>query len=271
MSTSRDKRAYRAASLITGALGFVGRHLSRSLLLAGLPVIGVGKHVGGQKLPQQVGPFRLGGKAAGLPGAVDYVCDAGTMWYVPLALEEPGPLVGIMAQVEPASIYHLAAQSSAAASFGEPRETLASNVFGTLNVLEALRRLPAGKRPVTLAIGSCEEYGPQADPAVLLTEEAPLNPISPYGVSKAAQTLLCRQYVRSYDLPVIMTRSFSHTGPGHDARFAFPSFARQIAAAEAGQGPAEILTGDLSAVRDFLDVRDVICAYRQLTKEGVPG
>ena len=68
-----------------------------------------------------------------------------------------------------------------------------------------------------------------------------------------------------------MTRSFSHTGPGHDTRFAFPNFARQIAAAEAGAGPREIVTGDLSPVRDFLDVRDVVAAYRLLLKEGRPG
>ena len=104
-----------------------------------------------------------------------------------------------------------------------------------------------------------------------MTEDTPLNPLSPYGVSKVAQTLLCRQYVHSYDLPVIMTRSFSHTGPGHDTRFAFPSFARQIAAAEAGAGPGEIVTGDLSVVRDFLNIRDVTTAYRLLLKEGRPG
>lgn len=258
-------------AIVTGALGFVGRHLARSLLLAGQPVIGVGKQMPGTELPTTVGPFTLQGSAPELPGAVCYVCDAGTMWYVPLALEEAAPIAEVINRVSPVAIYHLAAQSSAAVSFAEPVETFNSNVLGTLNLLEAVRGVNPDERPVMLAIGSCEEYGPQAADQFPLNEEASLAPISPYGVSKVSQTLLCQQYAHSYDLPVIITRSFSHTGPGHDSRFAFPSFAHQIAAAEAGQGPAVIKTGDLSATRDFLDVRDVIAAYRLLTKEGRPG
>ena len=90
-------------------------------------------------------------------------------------------------------------------------------------------------------------------------------------MSKAAQTLLSRQYATSWDLPILVVRPFNHTGPGQDSRFVFPSFARQIAAAEAGQGPSGIRVGDLGAVRDFLDVRDVVDAYRLLMKEGIPG
>ncbi len=271
MANSRQKSSQRSCGLITGALGFVGRHLARSLILGGQPVIGVGKHPAGSELPAQVGPFTLQGEAAALPGAVNYVCDAGTMWYLPLALEEAGPIAELVSSLRPSTVYHLAAQSSAAVSFSDPLDTFNSNVIGTLNLLEALRHAKVGERPVMLAVGSCEEYGPQSPARFPLGENAPVGPISPYGVSKVSQTLLCRQYAQSYEMPIILTRSFSHTGPGHDARFAFPSFARQIAAAEAGAGPTEIKTGDLSAVRDFLDVRDVIAAYRLLTKEGRPG
>jgi GDP-4-dehydro-6-deoxy-D-mannose reductase len=270
-SNYNKKTTQRSCGLVTGALGFVGRHLARSLILGGQPVIGVGKHPAGAELPAQVGPFVLQGPATDLPGAVNYVCDAGTMWYLPMALEDAAPIADLMAKLRPSTVYHLAAQSSAAVSFKEPVETFNSNVLGTLNLLEALRGTKPGERPVLLAVGSCEEYGPQPAANFPLAEDAALGPISPYGVSKVCQTLLCRQYAKSYDMPVILTRSFSHTGPGHDARFAFPSFARQIAAAEAGKGPTEIKTGDLSAVRDFLDVRDVIAAYRILTKEGRPG
>jgi GDP-4-dehydro-6-deoxy-D-mannose reductase len=168
-------------------------------------------------------------------------------------------------------IYHLAAQSSAAASFQDPVGTMDANLRGTLNLLEAVRALPEAAWPAILSVGSCEEYGPHPEQDQPLTETAALNPISPYAVSKVAQTLLCAQYVRAWQVPVVMVRSFSHTGPGQDARFAFPAFARQIAAAEAGRGPAEIAVGDLSAVRDFLHVRDVIDAYRLLMKEGRPG
>jgi GDP-4-dehydro-6-deoxy-D-mannose reductase len=260
-----------AGNLVTGALGFVGQNLAYDLLRAGQPVTGLGKHPAGAELPAHVGPFRRLDTTAALPGAVAYGCDAGTMSYVPLALEDPAPIADLMARLKPGTVYHLAAQSSAAISFAEPGETFASNIQGTLNLLEAVRALPSGSRPVLLSVGSCEEYGPQPADSFPLREDAPLNPVSPYGVSKVAQTLLCRQYVCSYELPVVMTRSFSHSGPGHDARFAFPSFARQIAAAEAGAGPAEIRTGDLSAVRDFLGVQDVVAAYRLLARTGRPG
>jgi GDP-4-dehydro-6-deoxy-D-mannose reductase len=264
-TTARD------ASLVTGALGFVGTHLVRSLLLAGVPVVGVGRHLPDDPPPRDVAGFRCTGPAPELPGALCYEGAAGRFWYLPLALEEQAPIAGLLDRLRPATIYHLAAQSSARVSFDQPRDTFASNVMGTLNLLEAVRAQPAGLRPVMLNVGSCEEYGPQAGSPAPLTEHATLHPLSPYAVSKVAQTLLCRQYARSWDLPVIMVRSFSHSGPGQDARFAFPSFARQIARAEAGLAPPEIATGDLSAVRDFLDVRDVVVAYRRLVQLGSPG
>jgi GDP-4-dehydro-6-deoxy-D-mannose reductase len=258
-------------NLVTGALGFVGRHMMRSLIIAGHPVVGCDLQPADGSLPQNIGPFTLEGPAPHWPEAVVYSADFGSFIYVACNLEDPSPIARLVDRLRPTMIYHLAAQSSAAASFGDPGGTIRANVQGTLNLLEAVRPLPAGDRPAVLSIGSCEEYGPQPASAHPLREDASLNPLSPYGVSKVAQTLLCRQYVLSHDIPVVMTRSFSHTGPGQDTRFAFPSFARQIAAAEAGAGPAEIRTGDLSSVRDFLDIRDVVVAYRLLLKEGRPG
>ena len=177
-----------------------------------------------------LGPFILTGPVMDWPGAVEYTADCGRFYYVPCSLENPGPIAKLMDRLRPVMVYHLAAQSSAAASFVDPRGTFAANVVGTLHLLEAVRALPEAERPALLAIGSAEEYGPQPEGAYPLKEDAGLNPVSPYGVSKVAQTLLCRQYARSHDMPVVMTRSFSHTGPGHDTRFAFPNFARQIAA-----------------------------------------
>ncbi len=258
-------------NLVTGALGFVGCHLIRSLLLAGLNVVGIGKHDDGATLPSQIGEFKLRDGDSGLPGSVRYESPAGTFVYLPMDLENASPIRDLVAAVKPVMIYHLAAQSSAAFSFDHPGETFRSNVIGTVNLLEAVRALPEICRPVVLSVGSCEEYGPQDPSSYPLKEETPLNPLSPYAVSKVSQTLLCRQYVRAWNLPIIPVRAFSHTGPGQDSRFVFPSFARQIAAAEAGVGPSEILTGDLSVVRDFLHVKDVVAAYRALTKEGIPG
>ncbi len=261
----------RPCSLVTGALGFVGLHLVRQLLLAGQVVVGLGKHERGSSLPRRCGGFALAGGEPAVPGAVRYEGPAGWFGYLPLDLADPGPIDDLVRGIRPAMVYHLAAQSSAAASFTDPQGTFTANVQGTVNLLEAVRRAPLAERPVVLSVGSCEEYGRQPESSYPLREDAPLNPLSPYGVSKAAQTLLCRQYVRSYDLPIIPVRSFNHTGPGQDTRFAFPSFARQIAAAEAGEGPRDIRVGNLEAVRDFLDVRDVAAAYRLLIKDGNPG
>ncbi len=128
MADSRQRPLPGPCILVTGALGFVGRHLARSLLLAGQPVVGLGKHPPGADLPLQVGPFALRGAVPELPGAVIYTSDAGTMWYVPLDLAEPAPIAELVARLSPAAVYHLAAQSSAAVSFQQPGETMASNV-----------------------------------------------------------------------------------------------------------------------------------------------
>ena len=260
-----------AVSLVTGALGFTGRHLVHSLLMAGMEVVGVGKHAPGEALPPNWMGYTLTDGDPDLPGSVRYEGPGGSFRYVPLDLEEAAPIAQLVDRVHPVMIYHLAAQSSAAVSFRQPAATFRSNVLGTLNLLEAVRGMPDAWHPVVLSVGSCEEYGPQDEKSYPLREDAPLNPQSPYAVSKVSQTLLCRQYARAYDLPIILVRAFSHTGPGQDARFVFPSFARQIAAAEAGRGPREIRTGDLSVRRDFLNVKDVVMAYRLLMKEAEPG
>lgn len=265
---NRPSHDHAERDLVTGALGFAGLHLVSDLLRAGHDVTGFGKQPDGSAPPATAGGFS---RAPGEGGPeVTYAGPEGSFRYRAGAVDDADAVREALLTSRPRVIYHLAAQSSAAASFAAPAETLSANLLGTLNVLEAARALPAGERPVIIAVGSAEEYGPQAG-ATLLDEEAPLAPVSPYAVSKAAQTLLCRQYQRAYGVPVVVARPFSHTGPGQHARFAFPSFARQIAAAEAGQGPAEILTGDLSPVRDFLDVRDVVRAYRLLAERGRPG
>ncbi len=261
----------RPCNLVTGALGFVGRHLVRSLTLAGIPVVGI--DLPGRDGPplRQVGEFTLQDQDPACPDFLAYEGPAGRFHYLACSLEDAGGLTELVGRIKPVMVYHLAAQSSAAHSFVDPAGTMDANLRGTLNLLEAVRSMPEATWPAVLSVGSCEEYGPHPREDQPLDENTGLNPISPYAVSKVAQTLLCRQYVRAWQLPVIMVRSFSHTGPGQDPRFAFPAFARQIAAAEKGRGPTEIATGDLSAVRDFLHVRDVVDAYRSLMKEGRPG
>ena len=168
----------------------------------------------------------------------------------------------------PDAVVHLAGQSSAAASFREPEEIFRQNLGGALGLLEGLRR--AGAAPRTLQVSSSEVYGPQTS-AAPVKEDAPLRIASPYGASKLAAETVGETYARLFGMPVIRVRPFSHTGPGQDARFALSSFALQIAEAERRGGAGTLEVGNLEVVRDYLDVRDVVAAYRTLLEQAAPG
>ncbi|HEU5395306.1 MAG TPA: GDP-mannose 4,6-dehydratase, partial [Candidatus Methylomirabilis sp.] len=104
-----------------------------------------------------------------------------------------------------------------------------------------------------------------------LTEDRPLQPLTPYGISKAAAEQVGLFYRRARGLPVVVARAFNHTGPGQEPAFVCSDFARQIARIEAGQAEAVLRVGDLAARRDFSDVRDVVRAYGLLLEKGTPG
>jgi GDP-4-dehydro-6-deoxy-D-mannose reductase len=164
---------------------------------------------------------------------------------------------------QPGAVIHLAAQSSGAVSLREPVETIQNNLSITLGLLEAIRALEPALRPRMLSIGSCEEYGFVADDSELpLHETQVLRPSNPYAVSKAAQTLLCQQYRRTWELPVLGVRAFTHTGPGQDERFVFSDWARQIVQIERDGGRLSV--GNLEVSRDVCDARDVARAYLDL-------
>jgi GDP-4-dehydro-6-deoxy-D-mannose reductase len=240
-------------SLVTGARGFVGRHLVAALQAAGDTVHGLDVPAGaGTHDPDWLQHHRRLGE--GSAGAAD-------------------GLATLLADGSYAAVYHLAGQSSAAASFADPAGTIRANLLGALEILEAMRLLAAAGHPAPrlLLVGSAEEYGGAATAERPCRETDPVLPLSPYATSKAAATQLGLQYHRSFGIPVLVARSFNHTGPGQDARFVFPSFAAQIAACEAGRQRPVLRTGDLSPVRDFLDVRDVVAAYRALIVRGRPG
>lgn len=169
----------------------------------------------------------------------------------------------------PDIVIHLAAQSYVPQSFAEPSATLVNNINGQLNVLEAVRseRL----RSIVLVVGSADEYGLASPDEMPLSESHAFRPTNPYAVSKIAQDMLGLQYALSYGMNVIRVRPFNHFGPGQSDRFVLSSFARQIAQAERGIAEPVVLTGNLDARRDFLDVRDVARAYRLAVLRGVPG
>jgi GDP-4-dehydro-6-deoxy-D-mannose reductase len=233
--------------LVTGANGFVGRHLSAFLARehAEVEVVGV------RRLNRATVP-----PAAGVR-------------FVEADLEDPEVVEAILGQERPDRIVHLAAQSSVHRSWSDPAGTLRVNVHGVLNLMEGLRRHCL--TPRVLVVGSAEEYGCVAPHELPLGEDAPLRPSSAYAVSKVAQSYLSLQYFLANGIPVVRTRTFPHTGPGRGEAFAESSFARQIAEAALGRRPPSVSTGNLEAVRDYSDVRDVVRAYWALLERGVPG
>jgi len=175
----------------------------------------------------------------------------------------------VIGAVKPDRIFHLAAQSYVHASWGAPAETLHTNIIGEVNLLEAVRS--AGIDPIIHIAGSSEEYGLVLPDELPVKETNPLRPLSPYGVSKATQEMIAYQYFMSYGLKSVITRAFNHEGPRRGEVFVTSNLAKQIVEVEKGLKPPILYVGDLSSVRDWSDVRDVIKAYWLVTEMGPPG
>ena len=174
-------------------------------------------------------------------------------------LTELQSLTGTLEQVRPDLIFHLAAASSVASSWERPDQAFQVNLVGTVNLFEALRQLDA--RPRVVVASSAEVYGLVPLNKQPITERQPLRPLSPYGSSKAAQDLVAAQYFDTRQLPCVRLRLFHHTGPRRPENFVASSFARQIARIECGLEDPVVAVGNLEAVRDITDVRDIARAY----------
>lgn len=230
--------------LITGVGGFVGGHLARHI-----SQINPEAELHGTVLPETR-------EAAGVTNHA-------------LDLKDERAVHDLMAQVQPEQIYHLAAQASPRLSFSLPWETLENNIRSQLNIIQAC--LSLNLKPRILIISSAEIYGTVRPDQQPLDENTPLRPNNPYAVSKVAQDMLGLQYALSHRLSIIRARPFNHFGPGQSEGFVAPDFAMQIARIEAGQQEPVIRVGNLSAERDFTDVRDVVRAYGLLLERGIPG
>lgn len=171
--------------------------------------------------------------------------------------------------IRPDQIYHLAAQAFVPRSFTHPWETLENNIKSQLNILEACKKLEL--KPHILVISSAEVYGRVKPDQIPLNEQTKFNPNSPYGVSKIAQEMLGFQYTQAYGIPVMCARPFNHIGTGQREDFVAPAFAMQIARIEAGLQEPVMKVGDLSAKRDFTDVRDIVRAYYDILSKGKTG
>ncbi|MDQ3047906.1 MAG: GDP-mannose 4,6-dehydratase [Bacteroidota bacterium] len=170
----------------------------------------------------------------------------------------------------PDHVLHLASYSSVAYSWKMPVESFTNNTNIFLNLIETIRLLNIPCR--ILSIGSSEEYGNVCEQDLPLKENAVLKPLSPYAVARVSQEMLSRVYVDSYGMDIVMTRSFNHIGTHQKDIFVIPSFAKQlIALKNNNEDLKELITGDTSVIRDFVDVRDVVEAYYLLFKKGKKG
>lgn len=188
---------------------------------------------------------------------------------VDLNVLDAGKMSNIIHQVKPDYVFYLAAQSSIARSWQNPTKTVEINVRGGLNLLDALRKMDPPPR--VLIIGSGEEYGLVSPNDVPIREDVPLNPQNIYAATKACQNMIATVYQRAYSLPIMLIRAFNHIGPGQADTFVVSDFCHQIAKIESGIQEPVIKVGNLSARRDFTDVRDVVRAYTALAQFGSPG
>jgi GDP-mannose 4,6-dehydratase len=184
-------------------------------------------------------------------------------------LADLSSLIGILKEINPVFIFHLAAQSYVLTSFNAPVDTLHTNIIGTTNLLEAVRI--NGIDPIIHICSSSEVYGQVRKEDVPIKEDCPLRPASPYAVGKVGEDMVSFQYWLSYGIKTIRTRMFSHTGPRRGEVFALSNFAKQVAAIEAGLAAPVVKVGNLDSVRTFADVRDAVKAYWLLVNKCPPG
>lgn len=172
--------------------------------------------------------------------------------------------------VKPDYVFHLAAQSYPKTSFDSPVDTLNTNILGTCRLLEAIKAI--GINPVIHVCASSEVFGRVPKEDLPIKEDNAFHPASPYAISKVGTDLVGRFYAEAYNMIVMTTRMFTHTGPRRGDVFAESTFAKQIAMIEAGQMEPVVKVGNLDSLRTFADVRDAVRAYYQLvTINPTPG
>jgi GDP-4-dehydro-6-deoxy-D-mannose reductase len=226
--------------LVTGASGFVGRHLLEQL----------------RSTHDVVGWSRS-------PVATEL---AGVASWQQVDVTKREQVRSALRELRPRQIYHFAGATQVDRSWTMPAEALETNVLATHHLLDALGRTGVAAR--VLISGSATVYAPSTVP---LAETSPAVPRNPYGLSKLAQEMLSVRAAAEDGIDVVITRSFNHTGPGQPESFVAPSIARQIARIERGLQEPVLKVGNLDALRDLTDVRDVVRAYTGLMTSGVTG
>ena len=226
--------------LVTGSHGFAGRHLRTLLSARDAQVTGCGRS------PREPGPGET---------------------YLSGDLADPDRARRIVAEADPDVVFHLAADTGRGAGDGLAR-AVAVNVTATSHLVSAL--VERG-RPVRLIhVGTSAQYGAVPDGCDPVDENAPQCPLGVYGWTKSASEAIAMAAHAIAGVETIAVRPFNHTGPGEPEHLVVASFARQIAAIEAGAEPV-IRVGNLSPVRDLTDVRDLTAGYVEIAERGAPG
>ncbi len=238
--------------LMTGATGFVGSHLIEYLL----------------KKEKDTSIFATRRHRSNLENVQHLLKEKRVRW-LPMDITDSHSVSSVIKESKPDWCFHLCAQSFVPASWNAQKETMMSNVIGTIDLLEGMRILAPGAS-IQIA-GSSEEYGMCKEEEMPIKEENTLRPLSPYAVSKVAEDLLGYQYSKSYGQRIIRTRGFNHTGPRRGQVFVCSDFARQIAEIEKGLREPVLYVGNLEAKRDFTDVRDMVKAYYLALEKGRAG
>jgi GDP-4-dehydro-6-deoxy-D-mannose reductase len=234
---------------VTGISGFVGGHLAEHLVAQGDVVVGLS----------------ISGR---WPVELAHVAKVARIERFDLVAGQESELVDLLRRKQPEVIYHLAAQANPQGSLGNPRATWNLNLGASLNLLEAVRS--SGQSPRVLIVGSGICYGNPAPERIPVAEDCPLRPTNPYAASKAAVDFLGIQHHLAYKTAVMIVRPFNHAGPRQSPRYVLAGLACQVAQIEQGSCDC-VEVGNLTVVRDFTDVRDVVHAYRLLAMHGVPG
>lgn len=226
--------------LITGASGFVGQYLVQYLESINVEVIPTAR----LNCEKKIG-------------------------FVDMDVMKNDQIREVLNRFRPTHIVHLAGISSVSESWKQKETTFSVNVIGTLRLLDAVREVGINCRVLT--IGSSEEYGFVSSNESPIKEDNPLRPMSPYGISKLSAGMLGQQYAKAYQMDIIHARAFNHIGPKQSLGFVTQDFASQIVEIENGLREPVLYVGNLEAVRDFTDVRDIVKAYSSLLHKGKKG
>lgn len=231
-------------AMVIGAAGFVGSYLIKHLN------DDCGYEVIATKLPSE--------KLEDLPCKVKN-----------LNILDKESIVSLLFEERPDYIFHLAAQSSVSVAWNNPQLTIDVNIKGAVNVMDAIRELYY--KPRVVVIGSGEEYGHIREGETPIKEDNRLLPGNIYAATKACQNMIGSIYAKAYDMEIVLVRAFNHIGPKQSSIFVVSDFCKQVAEIEKGLREPVMYVGNLSAKRDFTDVRDVVRAYALLAKNGQKG